>query len=208
MATQDSRSGFFGVIARKATYAKLLYLLLSFPLGILYFVLIVTGLSLGLGLIITLVGIPILVGVLAACYSLAVVERGLAAGLLDAKIKAPSRGEPPPKLWGKLTALLSNSVTWKGLFYLFVKFPLGIVNFVLLVTLLATSLGLVATPFYYRWADYTYVEPWVLDTLWEALVLAVASLLLLFVSLHILNGLAWVSAQFARVMLGSAKARS
>lgn len=208
MATHDSRPGFFGVIAHRATYRKLLYLLLSFPLGTSYFVLIVTGLSLGFGLIITLVGIPILVGVLAACYGLAAVERRLAIGLLDVEIlPLPSR-EPTARLWDKLKALMSDPVTWKGLLYLFMKFPLGIVSFVLPVTLLATSLGLVATPFFFRWVDYSYVEPWVIDTLWEALVVAFAGFFLLFISLHVLNGLAWVSAQFARVMLGSPEERS
>ena len=207
MAMHNSRSSFFGVIARKSTYSGLLYLLLSFPLGIFYFVFIVTGLSLGCGLIITLIGIPILVGVLAACLYLVAAERGLATGLLGAQITAPSRGDPPLKLWGKLKALLANPATWKGLLYLFLKFPLGIVNFVLLVTLLATSLGLMATPFYYSWADYTFVEPWVIDTVWEALVVAGVGVLLLLASLHVLNGVAWVSAWFARVMLGSAEER-
>ena len=208
MAAHDSPSGFFGVIARRATYEKLLYLLLSFPLGTFYFVLIVTGLSLGFGLIITLVGVPILVGLLAACHVLAAAERRLAIGLLGVEISPLSRKEPKARLWDKLKALLSDPVTWKGLLYLFVKFPLGIVSFVLPVTLLATSLGLAAAPFFYRWVDYSNVEPWVIDTLWEALVVAVAGFFLLFVSLHVLNGLARVSAQFARVMLGSPEERS
>jgi hypothetical protein len=50
-------------------------LLLSFPLGIFYFVFLVTGFSLGFGLLITLMGIPILVGMVAASYGLGEFER-------------------------------------------------------------------------------------------------------------------------------------
>src|SRR4030065_435704 len=44
------------------TYAVLAYLLLGLPLGILDFTVVVTGLSVGLGMVVTLVGIPLLVG--------------------------------------------------------------------------------------------------------------------------------------------------
>jgi len=57
---------FFDVIVKPKTWRSVGYLLLAFPLGIFYFVFLVTGLSLGFGLFITLLGIPILVGVLAA----------------------------------------------------------------------------------------------------------------------------------------------
>ncbi len=62
----------FGVYFRPQTYLNLLYLLLAFPLGLAYFVFLVTGLSLGFGLIITLAGIPILVLMLVAIWALAV----------------------------------------------------------------------------------------------------------------------------------------
>ena len=45
----------------KKFFPNLVYLLLAMPLGILYFVILVTGYALGAGLIITLIGIPILV---------------------------------------------------------------------------------------------------------------------------------------------------
>ncbi len=53
-------STFFGVIARPQSYINIFYLLLAFPLGIAYFVFLVTGISVGASLIIIWVGIPIL----------------------------------------------------------------------------------------------------------------------------------------------------
>jgi len=41
------------------------------------------------------------------------------------------------------------------------------------------------------------------DTLGEALLVSLAGVLATLVSMHVLNGLAWVSGKFARVMLGN-----
>jgi hypothetical protein len=57
---------FFGVAARGETYLNIIYLLLAFPLGTAYFVFLVTGLSLGLGLLIIWIGIPILLFMIVA----------------------------------------------------------------------------------------------------------------------------------------------
>jgi hypothetical protein len=57
---------FFGVLRRSETYRNLGYDLLAFPLGIAYFVFLVTGLSVGVGLVIIWVGVPILLGVVLA----------------------------------------------------------------------------------------------------------------------------------------------
>jgi hypothetical protein len=40
-------------------------------------------------------------------------------------------------------------VTWKGLAYLFARFPLGILAFVIVVTWLSLTVGLIAAPFVY-----------------------------------------------------------
>jgi Putative sensor len=64
--------------AERRTYQILLYLVLGLPLGVFEFVLLVTGFSLGLGLLITLLGIPILIGTLLVAHALATFERRLA----------------------------------------------------------------------------------------------------------------------------------
>jgi Putative sensor len=50
-----------GLMTDSRTYLRILYLLLAFPLGILYFTVIVTGLSVGLGLAIVIVGFLVLI---------------------------------------------------------------------------------------------------------------------------------------------------
>jgi len=210
----DAFEKFFGVVARGRTYSNTLYLLLSFPLGIFYFVFLVTGLALGIPLLILWVGLIILVAVFAAWYGLVAFERQMAIGLLGEDIPPMTRQDLSGKnLWQKFTAALANPVTWKGLVFLFAKFPLGILSFVVVVTFVSLSAALIAAPVYYRyfnpqielvsWNGLLWNPVWVIDTLPEAVTACLIGVVLMFISLHIFNGLAWVSGKFARVMLGN-----
>ena len=201
---------------RSQTYLNLLYLLLSFPLGLAYFIVLVVGLTLGVGMFILWVGIPILVGVFALWIVLARFERWQAVTLLKEEIR-PFSAEPTAakNIWQTFVAYMKNPVTWKGLVYLFLKFPLGIFSFTLVVSLLSASLALLLTPLYYQIApvtinlDFNFARPWmVIDTPSEALLLCVIGAGLGLVSLHLFNGVAWVSGRFARVMLGNYAAQA
>lgn len=203
---------FFGVIFRGQTYLNALYLLLALPLGIFYFTFLVTGLSLGIGMLLLWIGLLVLVGTFAAWYGLAAFERWLAMVMLREQIPPMAREDLTGKsLLQKLSAMFTNPVTWKALVYLMARFPLGIFSFVVVVTLASVSLALMATPFYYQYAPADVVITWdgvrffpmVIDTLPEALLVALVGFLAGLVSLHIFNGLAWVSGKFARLMLGS-----
>jgi hypothetical protein len=194
---------FFGVITQGQTYLNLVYLLLAFPLGLFYFIFLVTGLSLGVGLFIIWIGILILVGMFAAWVGLAYFERWQAIKLLHVDIppmmRKPTSGM---NLWEKFKAYFSDAGTWKGLLYLFLKFPMGIVSFVVVVTLVSLSGGLMLTPVLY---PYGYIQfgGWALGSMTEAVGVSLLGILILFASLHVFNGLAYVSGQLARVLLGS-----
>jgi hypothetical protein len=197
---------FFDVIVKPKTWRNVGYLLLAFPLGIFYFVFLVTGLSLGFGLFITLLGIPILVGVLAAAYGIGEFERTTTNLLFDQDTPPSHRLAVSGGLWPKVKALVGSSETWKRVFYLFVEFPLGIVGFTLVVTT-AAVFALIATPFFYARSWWPTVEVWVndiwvVDTLSEAVIVAVAAVLAGFVLLHVINGVARIWGEFAKAMLG------
>ena len=205
---------FFGVVVRGQTYLNLLYLLLAFPLGLFYFIFLVTGLSLGLPMIILWVGVFILLAVFLGWYALAAFERQMAIWLLHEDIPPMTRQDLTGKsLWQKFTATLANPVTWKGLAFLVAKFPLGIVSFTVVVALGSFSVALLGAPFYYQFAnpEFTFfrygtwlvINPWVIDTLPEALLLSLIGVFVTLISLHAFNGLTWLSARFARVMLGN-----
>ena len=138
---------FVGVAARRQTYYNLLYLLLTFPLGIAYFTFLVTGFVTSGVLVFLLVGIPMLFVVLFLVKELSAVERGLATALLDVDI--PS-SEPPEDARERLVRIAFGLGTWKGVVYLFSKFVLGIVTFVLVVFAIAFTYALVTAPFHYQ----------------------------------------------------------
>lgn len=195
-------SKFFGVVIRGQTYLNLLYLFLSFPLGLFYFVLLLVGFSLGFGLSVLGIGLLILAGMLAIWWGLIAFERQLAIGLLRVRIPPMSRTDTAGMaLWPRFKAFLANPVTWKGLIYLVAKLPIGIISFIALVTVLAVTGGLVAAPFIYPYGeiDLGFMQ---VATLNQALIASVIGILVGFVSLNLLNGLAYLSGQFARIMLG------
>ena len=203
--------GFFGVIVRGNTYSNLLYLLLSFPLGIFYFVLVITGLSLGLGLVFTLLGIPILFGTLLLCRVFANFELQQAK-ILSGISRISHRIKKSKGFWNKIKAYLADSYTWKSLAYLIIKFPIGIINFVLLVTLLSVSLSLIATPVVYHLFETGIIFQgtfcsgpesvcFIFDSYLSTIIVGIIGIFLLFVFLHALNGLARTSGLLAKSML-------
>ena len=207
--TSTALGRYFGVIVRGQTYLNLVYLALAFPLGLFYFVFLVTGLSVGFPLIILWVGLVILAGVFTLWLAFIAFERWLAMTLLRVSIPPMIQRDLTGKtLWQKFTAVLGSPVTWKGLLYLLARFPLGILSFVLLVTFGTLSVVLIGAPFYYDvFAPQVILNlrgtAWVIDTLPEALALSAFGILLVLpISLHLCNGLAMLSGQFARVMLG------
>jgi Putative sensor len=199
---------FFGVAIHGQTYLNALYLLLAFPLGIFYFVFLVTGISLGVPLLIVWIGLVILLAVFLVWYGLVAFERQMAIWMLQEQIPPLThRDLSGMSLWQKFTSTLGNPVTWKGLVYLLAKFPLGILSFTVLVSLVALSASLIGAPFYYHWVHAQInlggTAVWVVSTLPEALVLCLVGIFVALISMHILNGLAWVSGRFARLMLGN-----
>ena len=200
---------FFDVIVKPQTWRNVAYLLLAFPLGIFYFVFLVTGLSLGLGLLITLLGIPILVGVLASAYGLGDFERLITNLLLEQDTQPSHRLAVSGGLWEKIKALVGSAETWKRVWYLFVEFPFGIIGFTL-VTTTGAVLAMVATPFFYETSWWPSAlewpgEYWVIDTLGEAVLLALGALLAGLVLLHLMNAIAKGWGFFAEAMLGPAR---
>ncbi len=141
-ATSQQRAPMVGAIT---------YLLLSFPLGITYFVVLVTGLSLSLGTLIIWIGVPLLFVTLYAARGMAELERRVAARLFGDPLpaQAPAADEPSPSFLQQLGRLLRDSQTWIDVLYLLIKFPLGIVNFVVTLTLPIVSIALAAAPLAY-----------------------------------------------------------
>lgn len=195
---------FFGVVASGRTYLNLVYIWLAFPLGLCYFVFLVTGFSLGAGLAIILWGLVLLGLMLCAVYGLAAFERVQAIALLGAA--PPPMVVPAPhgaSAFGRFTAMLGSASLWKGLLFLAVKFPLGLASWVVSLVSLVVPGAFVLAPL--AWASGGVIDFgfFVVEGLAGAVVLSVIGVFLMFVTLHLNNGIAWLWARTAELLLGS-----
>ena len=201
-----------GAPFRPRTYTNLLYLMLAFPLGIAYFVFLAAGLAAGFGLTIVWIGIPLLALVFAGSWAFAAFERQMAIHLLGAEVPPMIPLIVPAPNGEARTALqragdfFGNPGTWKGMAFLLLKFPLGLVSFVATVTLLSTSAAFLLAPVAWYWGVFDIdVEGLALrvDSLGGAWGCALLGLGLLFLSLNLLNALALVWRGTATLLLGS-----
>ncbi|WP_329314298.1 MULTISPECIES: sensor domain-containing protein [unclassified Streptomyces] len=114
------------------TWREFGYLLLGLPLSLLYFSLAITGVTLGAGLLVTFLGIPVLAGVLAMCRGFGRVERARARGLLGVDIAepAPPRAKKPGPV-AAMGALLRSGSAWRHALYSVIHLPWSVFAFTL-----------------------------------------------------------------------------
>ena len=195
--------GIFGILAWPRTYLNLVYLLIGFPLGLMYFVFYVVGGSLGAGLSILGIGLVILFLLILAAWAFALFERLLANALLGAEVPSPGRTAIEEGGWPWVKSVLGNPVTWKGLVFQLLKFPLGLASWVVTIVVISVVGGFIAAPLVVEFGGTIQIDPWwVADTPREAWIATVIGLAAVIPALHLLNGLAYLWALFARVMLG------
>ena len=191
---------FFGVVTRPQTWLGILFHVLAFPLGLFYFVFLVTGLSVGVGLVVIWVGIPILLVVAGAWWLFGAFERLQAHYLLGATVpQAPREWERVDGIWGKLRAHFGSGATWKDLLYLFAKLVFGTISFTLLVVAGSMVGWFLAIPFFAIF-DVPIVNGTWVPPLWFGALAVPLGILTFFVSLHVLNGWGWVCARWAEVL--------
>jgi hypothetical protein len=191
---------FFGVVARPQTWLGIVFHVLAFPFGLFYFVFLVTGISVGVGLVVVWIGIPILLVVAGAWWLFGAFERAQAHYLLGAEVGQASREwERVDGVWSKLRAHFGSGATWMDLLYLFAKLVFGTISFTLLVVAVSTVGWFLAIPFFAVFDVPVVNGTWV-PPLWFGILAVPLGVLTFFVALHALNGWSWVCARWAEVM--------
>jgi signal transduction histidine kinase len=117
------------------------YALVSFPIAIAAFVVIVTGLALGAGLLIVWVGVAVLAGTLLAARGFATVERAWLPAVLDRPLPSPAYLAADGRPVRKLMTPLRDPQTWLDALHAIVRFPFAILSFVVTVTFWSVALG-------------------------------------------------------------------
>jgi len=196
-----------GVIADGQTYKNLLYLLLAFPLGMVYYVILMIGFTVGLGLSVIVVGLGILLATVIGLRFIASFERSLANTLLGTSIPKPADvTKTSGGVVGTAKAYIQASSTWRGLGFVALKFWIGVLSFVLLVTFLGTAVELLLVPLFPTGVFNIVVFDWVVaesvETTTELAIAFLAGVVLLFIAFHILNAFARANASIASSLLG------
>jgi hypothetical protein len=186
MPAQSTIDRIFGTVIDPQTWRNLLYLLLSFPLGLVYFVMVVTLLSVGVGLIVILVGVPILILTFALIRGFVAGERVLLRTLLGAVVPQPAPVPRPPALVDRMMSYLGDAHLWKGLVYLLVHFVFGVASFALVMALIPASVGLLLAPLTYSLVPLNVFMTRI-DTFDQAVLCCSAGAILGLLSLHLLN---------------------
>ncbi|MFE2963930.1 sensor histidine kinase [Streptomyces sp. NPDC059340] len=119
----------------RQTWKEIAHLLANLPVSIFGFVYVVTLISTGAGLAVTVIGLPLLAGGLRGTRLLGRMERARARKLLGVRIDEPSpmpvRGTGFfPWLWSSMR----DPVAWRTVLYDFIRLPWGIVTFTVTLT--------------------------------------------------------------------------
>jgi signal transduction histidine kinase len=119
------------------------YVLIGFPLGIIAFNLVITGVSVGAGLVITLLGIPILVATLYAARGLAEVERIRMLPVLRQPRLRVQYNDAPAEAgwWRRMFTPLGDIQAWLDVLHAVLRFPVSVATFVVVVTWWSGALG-------------------------------------------------------------------
>lgn len=207
---------FFGVAADVRTYGALFYMLLALATGIFYFTWAVTGISMSFGLAVLIIGIPFVVLFLGSVRGLSLLEGRIVEVMLG--VRMPRR-PPYPAVQGlslmkRIGAMFTDGRTWGTLFYMLLMLPLGIVYFMLTVTLVTVSLALAFAPVELMltrmgWDDAFVNHNVTIDwgfgahvpTWGDTLAMCVIGVALFFITLHLVRALGQMHGQIAKHLL-------
>jgi hypothetical protein len=205
---KDERSflrRFFGIFADARAWGACLYLLFSLATGIIYFTWTVAGISLSVGLLVLIIGLPF-----AGLFILSVRGIGLVEGLIVEAllgIRMPRRPlfyRRNTGWWQRFKQLVSDKHTWLSLVYMILHLPLGSIYFVVFVILMAISLYGVALPILQLGFDLPvsningvsyYLVAWMLP------LVVIAGILLATLTMHLARCLGRQQGRLAKALL-------
>ena len=196
---------FFGVVTEARAWGALFYLLFTLGTGIVYFTWAVTGLSVSGGLLILIVGLPILGLFLLSARGIALLEGRLIEALTGIRMpRRPLFTRKDIGWWQKFKSLFSERHTWTAVLYMILQMPLGIIYFTVFVTLIAFAGALIFKPVTelvwgmpsFIIGDYGYYTP-----VWLMPFAVIGGILLLFAIMHLAKYVGKLHGMMAKTML-------
>lgn len=194
----------FGVYYDPRTWGSLLYTLIAFVTGVVYFSWVVTGLSLSLSLLILIIGVPVAILFLLSVQGLALLEGRLVEALLGVRMpRRPAFAQPGIQWLERLKALLADRHTWISMLYMLFQLPLGIIYFCVTVTFGSLSLAFLFAPvarFFVKDASIN-MGPLPISPLNALLLLPIIGALLLTLTLHLVRAFGSFHGRYAKWLL-------
>ncbi|MET9291522.1 sensor domain-containing protein [Streptomyces sp. NPDC003077] len=198
------------------TWREFLYLMLSLPISIVTFTCAVAVMSLGAGLLVTFVGIPVLAAGLTAVRGLGYLERARARVLLGLEVADPRPVRPAkPGVVSWTSAVLKSGVSWRHFLYGVLHLPWAVFAFGVSLTFWLLAWLLLAYPLW-KWTFPAYLDQpgiqmfgdgtpersWYMDTPFEVGVVSAIGLALVFVVPWMFRGLTHVDRILVLGLLG------
>jgi hypothetical protein len=193
------------VLFNPRTYVTILYILLSLPVGIIYFTVAITGLALSIGLTPIFIGIPLFFGVAKLLNGIVNFEQIMIRQILGLPISPVAytynqQSEAGGNWLMRMVRGFDGELFIRNLLLILLRFATGIIFFVIMVTVISLGLGLIALPvvhiilmnemqldilennlFSYFHIDWTYNQ--------QYLLYVGVGLVLFWVALRVVNGL-------------------
>ncbi|NGO49059.1 sensor histidine kinase [Streptomyces ureilyticus] len=199
------------------SWKELGYLMLSLPVSILMFTFAVTMVSLGAGLLITFLGIPVLAAALAGCRGFGALERARARGLLGLEVAAPEPlrvRKQGPMAW--MGAMLKSGASWRHLLYAVLHFPWAVFAFAVAINFWAYGWAMLTYPLWFWvfpvWVGQDGLQLYgdethriYLDNPFEITLTALLGLLLTLATPWIVRALTLVDGLLVRGLLGPSR---
>ena len=205
---------FFGVYLDPRAYTSLFYMLLALATGIIYFTVVVAGLSISAGLAIVIFGVPFFLAFIAIARVIALGEGRLLEAITGERMpRRPVHPGPKASWWARIGEMLTDARTWTTLAYLLLMLPLGIIYFTIAITgvsiagsCIAVPLALIGGHFGWTFSLNGHVwfgnQPWTPDhPLLACVPLTAIAVLVFTVLMHLARFLVRQHARLAKALL-------
>ncbi|MFF7182091.1 sensor domain-containing protein [Streptomyces sp. NPDC008121] len=113
----------------RQTWREVAFLLANLPYALVGFVYTVVTVLLGVGLSVTVIGLPLLAFGLSGARGLGRAERARARALLGVRVDEPSRLPRRHGFFPWLWSSLKDPVAWRTVLYSFIRLPWGVLTF-------------------------------------------------------------------------------
>ena len=198
---------FFAIYADPRAWGSLLFMLIAFVTGIVYFTWAVTGLSLSISLAIFIFGLPFVILFLLSLRGLALLEGRIVEALLGVRMpRRPKFSYQGLKWLERLKLLVTDKNNWKMFLYMLFQLPFGTLYFIVFVTLVSLSLSFMVSPILEAIFHQSVVGfiignvRYYLSTEWYPLVV-ILGFLMLTASMHLFKWIGQLHGKYAKMFL-------